>query len=224
MKLLLQSDSQAEFSNLDLCEQSHQELLKAIQVHKPDAVIHGGDLKESYNPIDVRVAKFWVKATRQIVDTGVPFYINLGNHDRISQSRESKNWLDILRVAGATTFTKPRIKRVADGAIAFLPYTADKALERKWAKQLAIDVQEYIGPKALIFHTEVAGALLNTFGTKAVGNDHAGLCFDKYDVCLGGHIHGFQQIGGNAFYIGSPFCQDWGEADQQKGLVLVTIE
>ena len=84
MRLILTSDTQAEYANLDLCEIAVAELLQGIKKYKPDAVIHGGDGKERYNPEDLRVVKFWLRATKSIVGTGVTFYWDLGNHDRIT--------------------------------------------------------------------------------------------------------------------------------------------
>src|ERR1035438_8807821 len=106
MRLLLLSDSQADFGNLDQCQTSIDEVLISAARYLPDCIIHGGDLKDSYNPVDMRVVKFWVRATQQIVNAGYKFIVLLGNHDRISQSRWSKNWLDILAAAGAETITK----------------------------------------------------------------------------------------------------------------------
>ena len=48
MRLLCTSDTQADFSNLDLCEISMQELLAHAHKYKPDAIIHAGDAKDQY--------------------------------------------------------------------------------------------------------------------------------------------------------------------------------
>lgn len=227
MNLLLTSDWQAEVGNLDLCEIALTELLAAAKKYQPIAIIHAGDLKESYNPVDIRVVKFWMRAIRQIKDAGFRFIVNMGNHDRISQSRESKNWFDILRAAGAETVTKPAVKRWAWNddhiAIAFLPYTADKALEVEWANQLDVDTASNGAYKILIFHTEVNGAVMNSAGVKAKGNTARDLKFDVYDACFGGHLHMHQKIRKNAWYIGSPFCMDWSEANGRKGHLLVEL-
>lgn len=222
MRLLLLSDTQTDFANLDNCKILLQEILKAAQKYKPDAIIHAGDVKEQYNPIDARVAKFWVRATRKIVEAGNRFIILLGNHDRLSQSPDSKNWLDILRAAGAETFSKPRWTKVGDGNVAFLPFTADKKLERKWASSLSEEFPEDT-PTALVFHTDVKGAEIAP-GVFSSGNSPETLGFPYYDICLGGHLHQMQMVTDNSWYVGSPFCHDWSEANQQKGIMLVTVE
>lgn len=222
MRLLLTSDWQCDTNNLDLCEQSLQELLAAAKKYKPDAIIHAGDVKDAYSPVHVPVVSFAVRAVRRICEAGHRLIILLGNHDRVSQTADSKNWLDVLRVAGAETVSKPRSKRIGDGVVSFLPYTSDKKEERRWAAQLA--AEETTGLRVLIFHTEVKGAVLNGAGIPTSGADLDALGASHYTACFGGHIHGHQQIGKNAWYIGSPFCQDWSEANACKGHVLADIE
>ncbi len=218
MRLLLTSDSQAERSNLDLCEQSLEELLAAAAKYRPDAIIHGGDAKDSYSPVDVLVVNFWVRAIKKITSAGYPFYINLGNHDRISQSQETRNWFPVLRAAGAIATTKPSVKKIGDGHVAFLPFTANKQQEHEWADTLARETNKLGGFRALVFHCEVAGAKMGV--TAANGITPEDLRCKNYEVCLGGHLHEHQLVEENVWYIGSPFCQDWSEANQTKGLVL----
>lgn len=222
MRLLLTSDWQADHRNIDLCEITLAELLKYAEEYEPDAIIHAGDLKEPYDPIPATVLKFWVRAVRTINKAGYRFIILKGNHDRISQSNKSKDWLDVMRAAGAETVSKPRWKVVGDGQVAFLPYTADKKLEAKWASSLADHTPGT--PSALIFHTEVHSAELNAAGIKTKGITPEDLHADAYHICMGGHLHGHQQLAGsNIHYIGSPFCMDWSEVNQRKGHVLVEV-
>lgn len=121
-KFLLTSDWQIDFSNLQECEQSLDELLAAAAKYKPAAIIHGGDMKDAYDPVACEVVKFAVRMTKRIREAGFRFIILLGNHDRISQSAESKNWLDVLAAAGAEVVTEPKIKIIAGAAVAFVPY------------------------------------------------------------------------------------------------------
>jgi DNA repair exonuclease SbcCD nuclease subunit len=222
MRLLFVSDTQTRFSNLPESEIMLEELLAAAEKHRPDAVIHAGDAKEEYDPISTLVVKFWVKAVRRIKDAGFRFIMLKGNHDRISQSTTAKDWLDILRAAGAETVSQPRIKVLNGEAIGFLPFTGDKKQERAWAQQLVQEKKKYgKGTSVLVFHTELAGATLNSAGLPASGNSTADLGMDKWTVCLGGHLHGHQQVGDNVWYIGSPFTQDWGEANAKKGCLLL---
>jgi DNA repair exonuclease SbcCD nuclease subunit len=230
MRLLLLSDSQADFGNLDQCQTSIDEVLESANKYSPDAIIHAGDLKDAYNPVDIRLVKHWVRVTRQIVDAGYRFIVLLGNHDRISQSFQSKNWLDILRAAGAETVVSFKSKRVGDGQVYFMPFTSNKKLEKEWAIELMQMRNEHAprnGRKdkaVLIFHTEVAGAVLNASGAKARGITLEDLRASEYAACFGGHIHRHQRLDKNVWFIGSPFCHDWSEANETKGHLIVDVD
>src|SRR5215471_1175546 len=225
MRLLLLSDSQTRFSNLPESEIMMDELVAAAQKHRPDIIIHGGDAKEEYDPVSTLVIKFWVRSIRRIKDAGFRIVFLKGNHDRISQSTTTQDWLSILRAAGAETVSLPRTKLVNGELIGFLPYTGDKKQEIEWAKQLGADRKKYgKGASALIFHNELAGAMLNAAGLPASGNSPEDLGMEKWTICLGGHLHQHQQVEGtNAWYIGSPFTQDWGEVNSKKGHLLVDV-
>lgn len=235
MKLLSTSDWQTDITNLPESTIALRELLQYAKKYKVDAIVHCGDLKERYDGISLRVVKFWARAVRTIVKAGFRFLINLGNHDRLSQSSTSRNWLDVLRAAGAETFTKPGIAAVAEGLVAFLPYTSNKQQELEWSDMLyndkSIKVRESWKPATyppdqpavLVFHTEVQDMQLSSFGLKADGITPEQLHANCYNVCVGGHLHTFQWSN-NVGYVGSPFTMDWGEVNEQKGHVLVTVE
>lgn len=217
MRLLLTSDTQTELSNLDLCEIVLQEVINAATLYNVDAILHCGDAKEHYDPVHLMVVKFWVRFVREVKAAGFDFYINLGNHDRVSQSADSKNWLDILRAAGAVAISRPSTKQIGDGFVSFLPFTPDRKQEIKWATELASATRRGKAPTALIFHTEVYGEKIG--GTTSRGITPEELRADAYDICLGGHIHEHHNVCANVWRVGSPFCQDWSEANQRKGLV-----
>jgi hypothetical protein len=64
MKLLLTSDWQCSPQNLHLCQELVEQLLTVIKRQKIDTLIHLGDVKHAWNPIDQRVTNF-------LIDTSV---------------------------------------------------------------------------------------------------------------------------------------------------------
>lgn len=222
-RFLFQSDLQADFGNLQECEIALEELLAAANKYKPAAIIHAGDVKDAYSPVDVETVKFCVRMVRRIREAGHRIIILLGNHDRISQSAESRNWLDVLQAAGAEIVTKPRVKVIQGVAIGFLPYGVGETLIQGAKTLLSKTSGHGSGPKLLVFHSEITGSVINASGRLGKGVTGEDLGFEHYDACFGGHIHQHQKIADNAWYIGSPFCQDWGEADAAKGHLLVDI-
>lgn len=206
MRAIITSDWQCAPANIEECEKAHAELKARIQQYHPDVVLNLGDFKEAYDPIPGSVLRFWIRATREIRQMA-DYFALLGNHDRLSQSINSENWLDALQAAGAKTITEPFVVQ-SDPSMAFLPF-ADREKTIEWAAQLKADL--------LFFHCDVAGAS-GVFTDAVTPQD---LRAHKYAACFGGHIHQHQRFAKNMWYVGSPFCMDWGEANQTKGVLLV---
>ena len=225
MRAIFFSDTQVDFGNLQECETALDEVLASAAKYKPDVIIHAGDVKDEYSPISAEVVKFAVRMVRRIRKAGHRFIILLGNHDRISQSSESKNWLDVLAAAGAEVVTKPQVKMVAGAAVGFLPYTTvPEELKNATLGILERDERAFWAsyPRIPCRNSRFRGQCLGQGRPGVTAED---LQFDQFDACLGGHIHRHQRIGDYpAWYIGSPFCQDWGEADSRHGHLLVTVK
>lgn len=224
MRLLFTSDWQVDFGNLQESEVALEELLSAAAKYRPEAIIHAGDVKDAYSPVDVEVVKFCVRMVRRVREAGHRLIILLGNHDRISQSTESKNWLDVLQAAGAEVVTRPRVKQVGGISVALLPYAPSSEDEVKGAEELRNATSVVPGPRILVFHNEITGSVINASGRMGKGLTPEQMGFGHYAACFGGHIHRHQRIADNGWYIGSPFCQDWGEADSSHGMVLAEIK
>ena len=215
MTILVTGDFQADYQNLDLCQRAWDEIIEICLDKSISQIVVAGDLKQVYNPVDARVIKWWFKAAKRAQENNIEVLANLGNHDRLGLYVSTDNWFPILRKAGVKCFDKP----TRYGNLAFLPYRSSEKILRQDARQLA----ESVGNEnvILIFHGEVKGAKYNQFGQKADSGIEADWLFaDRYSYCIGGHFHLQQQIGKNIFYCGSPFAQDWGEANQRKGYIV----
>jgi DNA repair exonuclease SbcCD nuclease subunit len=85
----------------------------------------------------------------------------------------------------------------------------------------------------LLAHLAVNGAMTNTFyGVKSdviVEYDNEmvlvdpGL-FDDWEMTLMGHYHGAQKLNGKVEYVGSPLQLSFGEAFQQKHVIVLDLE
>jgi DNA repair exonuclease SbcCD nuclease subunit len=180
-------------------------------------VLHLGDLKNSMNPVDQRATNFLVRAAQSITEL-CPLLVVAGNHDRIGMGDHTESCLPVLAAAGAVTFEEPTLHELGKGVwLHAVPFFRDeekfKAALRKKANKKDILI--------MAFHQELSGCCLNT---QAAGKSLLPASLLRgYDFCLGGHIHYRQRIGENILYVGSPFCHDWGEANQEKSLTLVDI-
>jgi hypothetical protein len=222
VRLIITGDMQSDWDNLHLCEQVWVEIMEYAQRRAMDAIVVAGDMKRVYSPVDVRVTNWWSGAiSRAVKKYGLRVIIDLGNHDRVGQYTDAVNWFPVMRRAGAECVDKgPKVIEVGDGQLAMLPFCSNKKLLRQWAK----DLHQWVSRDAvLIFHEDVKGCKYNQLAkTSEVGIEPEELYPHSYRYCVGGHIHLRQKIGGNIYYAGNPFCQDWGEANQRKGYTVVT--
>lgn len=73
--------------------------------------------------------------------------------------------------------------------------------------------------RILLGHLDVMGATYPSGGKIEKGlSQH---WFGMFDLCLFGHVHKHQQLAPNAWYVGSPFQQDFTERDQPKYVAIL---
>ena len=213
MRFLVTSDWQVSASNLPKCETVLNQILE--HVPKVHAVVHLGDVKHVLNPVDLRVINFIAEATRRITEH-IPFYVLLGNHDRASVHDASADLGPVLRAAGATVFSDVGLFDLPGGWFFWhVPFFRDQDRTMEAFSEKPPNPEKTI----LLFHETVDGVRLNaaqkaTKGVKLPPHDW-------YKLALGGHVHMPQLISRHAYYVGSPFAQDWGEANQAKGFYLL---
>jgi DNA repair exonuclease SbcCD nuclease subunit len=222
MKILFTSDWQCELKNLDRCRAALDQILDIVQKQKVDCVVHCGDLKEHLNPVDVRVANFLVEAAQEITMDGVRFFVVRGNHDSITTQDGSPHVLTLLEAIGVKVISDAATK-IDLGSKVYLncvPYFRDRETQlREFTKYWKF---HYDAVQILVFHNEVASCEVSPWvqGKAYTPED---LRASEYDLCIGGHIHKQQFIKPNIWYVGSPFCCDWSEANQRKGYLLLDI-
>ena len=225
-KWLVSGDWQAEFRNLGQCSRTHRQELEIIKQYGVTGVIDLGDLKEHYNNGDYRALEFQIRRIKNIRRAGCYFLAVMGNHDRYGQYNDAANWFSMLRTASPFIFDEPGTHIVGKAAEFFiLPYRSDRESLLKDA--VALRKLQSTSPaknKILLFHCNVRGATfangMLSESTISLKDLHAG----TYDFCFGGDIHRRQQLRNNAWYIGSPFCHDWGEANLWHGFLLFDDE
>jgi DNA repair exonuclease SbcCD nuclease subunit len=222
MRLLFLSDVQADFESLDLCEQMAEEVLEICRERSLEGFVVAGDLKRVYNPADLRVVHFWMNFISRAKRADLRVILVLGNHDRIGMYVEAQNWFPILREAGAEIVHKgPKRINVKNGELYCLPFTSSAETTRKWSSELK-DLTYSDANCVLVFHQDISGCAYNVLGQQSEGKLKVHDLFpSSYNYCLGGHVHLRQKLADNVWYIGNPFCSDWGEANQHKGYLVL---
>lgn len=213
-KWLLTSDWQCCRQNFSRIEATVEHILELIPIHNITVVFILGDLKEAYNPVDLRVVEFMLRMLRKIRRAVQHLIVFNGNHDRLSQVNDTENWGDLLQEVGLTYIDKPQLLAFPDmplTRVACVPWTTENVNEAAKALGLA---------SYLMLHTQLKGALMNAHDTR--GSDEG---FDSnaiaYKGIYAGHVHGQQKVGDHSWQVGSPFCQTWGEANERKGFLVV---
>lgn len=220
MRVLFTSDWQCSTDNLETCEKAVEEVLRLKKSVGFQAITMLGDMKESYSPVAVPVVNFAVNAIGRFVDAGLRVLIDLGNHDRVNLHVDKQNWFPVLRKAGAEAFDDPTTVKLGEGyEIRFLPFRINPVLLKVEARDLAKGADKK--KSVLVFHADVGNSKYNVLSRSSSSLRIQDLLPEQYLYVIGGHIHLQQQIHKNAYYVGSPFCCDWGEANQRKGYLLV---
>lgn len=216
--ILFTGDWQGSWANISRLEKFLDWLALQAVACKAKQVVILGDLKEALNPVDVRVTNTLITSISKLHDaTGERPIILLGNHDRIGMQDDSGDWLQIFAAAGAETISEPKTIVRGDWRFHGVPYYGNNETSKQAFKMMAR--HDTPDESLLLFHTTLSGTQFS-YQRKATSIIRpADLLPDKYAWCLGGHIHLRQSLGRNVQYVGSPFSQDWGEANQPKGIV-----
>lgn len=225
-KWLITGDWQATFQNLDTCIRAHgQEMMLAKRYHVK-GIIDAGDLKDVYNPIEGRVLEFQTDRWSDIRNNGFLSLINMGNHDRIGQHDDKRNWIGSFKAMGVDAISRPKLVIYDHTIFACLPFINDKKALKKAARKLWDKASKYSQHyrKVLLFHCDVNGADYGLGQRSESVISARDLMFHKWDFSFGGHIHKHQYLTTNAMYVGNPFCFDWGEVNQEKGFILYDDE
>jgi DNA repair exonuclease SbcCD nuclease subunit/predicted nucleic acid-binding Zn-ribbon protein len=219
MSLLVTADWQTEWSNLDVCSEALKQVKHIVKDYGITTIAFCGDLKQSYNPVDIRIVKWWQKAIHDLVKMNVVVIVLLGNHDRVGQYSDADNWLPILKRAGAQCYDTAGVSGYGEGRLFILPFSNNKELKRR-ANDLVNKFNPDKEKDILLFHANLIGARYNRFeGSESSATLSASdLRTSHYRYCIGGDIHFPQKFGEkkNIYYVGSPFCTSWGETNQRK--------
>jgi DNA repair exonuclease SbcCD nuclease subunit len=197
-----------------------------------DAIFFLGDLFHERAKIDVlNYLKTFEVFMKHMGHDAVrrDMYLLVGNHDMYHRERWDVNSVKPLTaIPRVHIVDKPTRMLMGGRKIDWMPHTDNpvKVLaDFKAAQGGAGDV--------LLGHAAVHGAALNIFfGTKAdviveYDNDMVPVdssVFADWPMTLLGHYHGAQILGHNVEYVGSPLELTYGEAFQQKHVIVLDLD
>lgn len=231
MLIVWTGDWQCSLQNLDRCQIIVNQLVEILRSSSETYkyVIHLGDIKENFNPIDQRVTNFTTNAIQKLKEhCGNVFFVR-GNHDSITTQDGVPSIIPVIQAAGAIVADQNWTRGVFGGerdgvALWMVPFLRNPEAQKEQFKLAVEDAKNYKlkVKKILAFHNEIEGCQRSAY-TKGQGLtlDDIGAAF--YDQCVSGHIHGAQLVASNVRYAGSPFCQDWSECNQKKSHLVFEI-
>ena len=201
MRALFTGDWQTRVSNLEECRELSKSLLRIVDEKELTTVVFLGDLKDAYNPLDLRVLEFWRNFIRDMNErVNVDPVFLLGNHDRGSLTNDDLTWFPALKDAGAEVFEEPGYteRNGDDGArIHMLPYSSDYEAFQKAVKYLK-ELEPNPSKDVLAFHETFTGGSYNQISKIEEGFRLSDLNPDMYRYVLGGDIHKHQRLRKNA--------------------------
>ena len=204
-------------------------IFKTAEEQNINNIIMLGDLFHSRQAVSVPI----YQKTFEIFDRyggsnpSKNIYLLLGNHDLWHLSRWDVSSVFPLRAfSRVKVIANPCTLMIDDTPISFLPFTIDPIQD---LKQIKNDHKIRI----LCGHLAIDGALLNTLHhtRSEVSIEHDGgvakinkELFQDWHFVFLGHYHAAQQITSSIEYIGSPLQLSFGEAFQNKHILIFDTE
>ena len=210
------------------------EIRDYIKDTKPDFWLFGGDRFLSRNPYDI-VRQFADVALKEKNDVagkkpscGIPGIITIGNHDQADKKLNSThtcghvkfypNDLNNIKVLDTCRTYVLNIDGI-EVCIHAVPAGQIELYKPDTAKKHDYDI--------CVFHDMLIGSKM-TNGSKAItGFDRSKLDISFFDAVIGGDVHTHQDLNFHntkAFYIGAPMQHNWGDKNDIRGFIHVTLD
>ncbi len=187
---------------------------------RPDAVVHAGDVFHHVRP-KIKPLVVFQRGLMRLMKEDIPVIIISGNHDApksFSSTSPFRLFEDLRGVHIAQRYKYERIE-VGDHYFHCIPF--------------CLEPQDYLteyekiersGRDVLVMHGLVES--LQNRKMRSVGEHELKDSFLKsdFDYIALGHFHGQAQLSQNAWYSGSLEYFNFGEAQDEKGMLLVDLE
>lgn len=234
-KILLFSDihiaqHKKSMERLNDCLKTLEWVFETAKSKNIDKIVFAGDLFQDREKIDIIVYHLVFEKFIKYCDGSIKLWLLLGNHDLWFNERWDINSVQpFSAINGVTVIDKPCALQIGNSELDFLPF-AHNPIDH--LKELMPSTRKRKGHKTLIAHLSIDGAKTNTMHNiySDVIIEHDGdmvavgpKLFRSWDKVWLGHYHGAQTLD-NIEYIGSPLQLSFGEAFQDKHIVIYDTE
>lgn len=225
-KILLFSDihvhnHKKSYERLEDCLKALQWVFDTAKKHKVKSIVFGGDLLHERQKIDSCVYQSIYNVLKK--NDTFDLYLLLGNHDIwLNDKTDVSCVYPFESISGVKVIGKPETIQIENSNWDFLPFTHDPIESLKNFDLKNVDKRFLIG------HISIDGAVLNSGGQISdVIIEHDGEMvtvskdlFVNYKHAFFGHYHKAQSLADNVEYIGSPLELSFGEAEEEKHLII----
>jgi DNA repair exonuclease SbcCD nuclease subunit len=218
------------FDRLKDCLAALDWVFEVAKQHKIKDIVFAGDLFQDRQKIDVATYSLTFDVLLKHCDGSINLWLLIGNHDMWFHDKwDISSVLPFSALPNVTVINKACTLEINGKEIDFLPYVRDPI---EYLTHLEMAAKQRKGLKILVGHLAVHGAELNTlYHTLAdVVLEHDGdmvrvgpELFKAWDKVFLGHYHGAQEIE-NIEYIGSPLQLTFGEAFQEKHVIIYNLK
>ena len=229
-KILLFSDihihnHKKSYERLNDCLKALQWVFDVAKKENIKNIIFGGDILHERQRIDIFVYNQIYNVLKQnLNNSGINFYCLLGNHDLwFNENTSISGVYPFQSIDGFKVISSPETIMIDDSTWDFLPFTHDPLESMKSFSSKKLNERYLIG------HISIDGAVLNSSGNISdVIVEHDGEMvkvskdiFVHYKHSFFGHYHQEQKLADNVEYIGSPLELSFGEAGEQKHIIIL---
>jgi len=190
----------------------YKELWKVYQKFECEALWDLGDTTDDRNSLPIPTIHEVLEGLKPFPT--VPENIKLiGNHEQFLRSTEMH--VGNLFEGKFTVVPKHQVLAAGGTKIVCLSYHDNSQEATAWLAQHAKEGTVVLG------HGQILGCRMNS-GLSMEGIPKK--AFQSADLTLFGHVHSRQEVAPKVFYVGSPFQQDHGEAEDSKYVVVLDLK
>ena len=188
------------------------------------SILFGGDLFHDRQKIDVYTYQRTFEILKKNLETNdFELYVLLGNHDMwFNEDTSISSVTPLGSLPGIRIIDKPTRILICGAFWDFIPFTHDPILAVGNLSKMDGRMEYCIG------HLAIDGAVLHGSSISDVSIEHDGEMvkvstglFKDYKRVFLGHYHSEQRLEPNVEYVGSPLQLSFGEAFQEKHIILL---
>ncbi len=228
-KVLLCSDihihpHKKKIERLEDCLKALDWMFQTAKKQGIDEILFGGDLLHDRSKIDVLTYTKVYDVLKKYCTGKLKLYLLLGNHDLWYNDDTSVSSVTPFQALPGVIVINSVDRRTIGGVKwDLIPFTHDPITALETLGEYEENAKYCLG------HLSIDGAKLNSAGTMSdVVIEHDGdmvpvssKLFDRYEYTFLGHYHATQILNGKVEYIGSPLQLSFGEAQQDKHLIVL---